>query len=424
MGQWRMNADAQTVCFISSKGGSGKTVTSSALGTFLARLGFDVLLVDTDAATNGLTLLFLDALLGSRKQREPELSQRYGLFDGVTGDRIDFLLIDENLSLLPATYSMARTEDFPLDVYGPRLASVLRENSFDFVFLDAQAGTDSFAKMAVEASDRAVVVSEYDPVSAAGIERLKQIFSDVLSPRTTWTLFNKILPEFASAIGDGLAVAQYLPPVPWDADVVRAFVNRDLAIEFNAPNTYTLAIAQIALSMFPDEVGDKIDEWRGVALESALAPTKSRLDELEALTRSLEAERTKLSDRSSMIRLLSSTLLSVPIYIGVILVISRLNDLNSLSYVLTDPTLLILSLAYLSAYSFVSRYLDNLTLSRFKARFEHLDSLISDAKQERSKLRSISETTLATMLPVSSGPYATRRRQETRIRRMKRASSQ
>ncbi len=57
------------ITFISGKGGSGKTVTSSAIGQFLAGLGFKVLLVDTDASTNGLTLFFLTEVNTSKKRQ-------------------------------------------------------------------------------------------------------------------------------------------------------------------------------------------------------------------------------------------------------------------------------------------------------------------------------------------------------------------
>jgi len=58
------------ISFISAKGGSGKTVTASSVGHFLARLGFQTLLIDSDASTNGLTLLFLPNVVGSKSSRK------------------------------------------------------------------------------------------------------------------------------------------------------------------------------------------------------------------------------------------------------------------------------------------------------------------------------------------------------------------
>ena len=123
---------------------------------------------------------------------------------------------------------MGITEGTDIEVFTTNLKKAIEsESEYDFIFLDAQAGTDLYAKETAKLADQCIIVSEFDPVSAQGIERLKVHFSDILDPRRTWVLFNKILPEFAQAIGEGLAVARYLPPIPWDADVVRAFANRD-----------------------------------------------------------------------------------------------------------------------------------------------------------------------------------------------------
>ena len=59
---------AKVICFASAKGGSGKTVISASLAKFLAAVGKKVLLVDMDAATNGLSLLYLDELVNARKR--------------------------------------------------------------------------------------------------------------------------------------------------------------------------------------------------------------------------------------------------------------------------------------------------------------------------------------------------------------------
>ena len=88
--------------------------------------------------------------------------------------------------------------------------------------LDAQVGTDIYSQIAIENADEIVIVSEYNPISAEGVERLKRLFSEYLQYENTWVLFNKILPEFSKSLGDFLSVVQYLSPIPWDAEVVRA----------------------------------------------------------------------------------------------------------------------------------------------------------------------------------------------------------
>lgn len=280
---------AIAICFLSAKGGSGKTVTSSALGTFLAALGSRVLLVDTDAATNGMTLLYLNTLLATRRGVSAP-GGAIGLFEARETEPPTPIAVLDRLDFVPASFRMSNTEQVELSHFKAALTSVVQESreAYDFIFLDAQAGADDYARQAAAAADEAVIVSEYDPVSAQGIERLKVLFQEVLRPDRTWTLYNKVLPEFASVIGEGLSVARYLPPLPWDADVVRAFARRDLAIDIGAPNPYTLAIAQVGYTLFPDETGTKIEDWRGTALRRVTTPIEQRLGELDTAQEVLE----------------------------------------------------------------------------------------------------------------------------------------
>src|SRR5258706_2248474 len=160
--------EATRTAFISSKGGSGKTVTSSALGTFLASIGFKVLLVDTDAATNGMTLLFLEQLLNVKRQRSSTTGVlKTGIFDTSFNQPPEILKIDRTLNFLPATYSMAQTENVEFEQFRSALRSVLQVHAqeYDFVLLDAQAGADTFAHITAELADQCIIVSEYDPVS-------------------------------------------------------------------------------------------------------------------------------------------------------------------------------------------------------------------------------------------------------------------
>lgn len=281
--------------FVSAKGGSGKTTTAAALGTFLSLLGQRVVLIDTDASTNGMTLLYLKQLLGQKKSAEK--AQR-GLFDAEAGRMPNGILVSENLVVVPATFSMAETDSISLDRFTENLDVTIRNpGKVDHIILDAQAGSDMFARVAAGVANDVVIVSEYDPLSAEGNERLKLLFGPTIDVSRTWTLFNKILPDFASLVGDGLSVAKYLPPIPWDADVVRALVKRDLALDMSDPNAYTLSIAAIANSLFRDEVGAKIQDWKESVLRSNVDPLSEKIKDI-----SKEIDNELLSSRRRRIR--------------------------------------------------------------------------------------------------------------------------
>src|SRR6266566_3239821 len=222
---------ASIVCFASAKGGSGKTVIGASLAIFLGALDRTVLLIDTDAATNGLTLFFLEKLNAARRDQPNE--ELLGILEVAEGhnEAVPFE-IAAGVHLIPATYVLQQTEAMPIADFTTRLKRAISSyaDRYDVIILDAQAGADFFAQTSVSLATQVVLVSEYDPISAEGVERLRQVFREVLTYDRTWVLFNKVLPEFAHSLGGFLEVARYLSPIPWDSDVVRSFVRRRLAL--------------------------------------------------------------------------------------------------------------------------------------------------------------------------------------------------
>lgn len=273
---------ARVICVASAKGGSGKTLLTATFGTFLGALGKRVLLVDTDAATNGLSLLYLRELTRTGVAGG---TAGKGLFEDGT-DELTATGVAANVDLLPATYRFANSESVPLETYRAALAAALDRfgTSYDYIFLDAQAGADEYAEVAVrrDVSDEVVIVTEYDPVSAAGVERLKAIFGDSLAYPRTWILLNKMLPDFVSSFSEFLEIARYLSPVPWDAQVVRAYARRSLALDTERGNDHTLAVLNTLRGLLGDEVGAELDQWIETRAEAIRAPVRDQLAETRA----------------------------------------------------------------------------------------------------------------------------------------------
>ncbi|HEX5495268.1 MAG TPA: ParA family protein [Mycobacteriales bacterium] len=273
---------ARVICVASAKGGSGKTLLTATFGTFLGALGKRVLLVDTDAATNGLSLLYLRELTRTGVAGG---TARKGLFEDGT-DELTPTGVADNVDLLPATYRFTNSESVPLETYRAALLAALAwfGQSYDYVFLDAQAGTDEYAEVAVrpDVSDEVVIVTEYDPVSAAGVERLKAIFGDSLAYPRTWILLNKMLPDFVSSFSEFLEIARYLSPVPWDAQVVRAYARRSLALDTEHGNDHTLAVLNTLRGLLGDEVGAELDQWIETRAEAIREPVRDQIAETRA----------------------------------------------------------------------------------------------------------------------------------------------
>lgn len=283
-----MTRPGQVICMASVKGGSGKTVLAATFGTILSRIGKKVLLVDTDAATNGLSLFYLNEVVEHRETIPRTLPPPAGTYElpGRQDVAPELVPLAENLSLLPATYSFFDSETVDLSNYSQtlRVATEAWRETFDYVFLDAQAGSDGFAHGAMQkgTSDQVILVSEYDPLSAAGVERLKALFADDLTYERIWILLNKMLPDIASKYGEFLEVARYLPPVTWNADVVRAYSRRSLAIDFEYGNEFTVAACRALGSWVDAETEQELDAWLSDKASELRLPIETQLQDLRS----------------------------------------------------------------------------------------------------------------------------------------------
>jgi cellulose biosynthesis protein BcsQ len=313
MGQRTMKpSSAQVLCMASVKGGAGKTVLAATFGTVLAAMGKRVLLVDTDAATNGLTLLYLNEVMNHRDALDRSKSTRAsGTYElPGKGERYpELVTLSENLSLLPASYKLFNSETVDVDLYAESLTHMVESwrGEFDFVFLDAQAGSDEFAHGAMRqtVSDKVILVTEYDPLSAAGVERMKALFPQDLTYDRTWVLLNKMLPDIATKYGEFLEVARYLPPVPWTAAVVRAYSRRSLALDLQYGNDYTVAVCRSLGALLDSQTAEELSDWLSQKAAELRTPIATKVRDLKVELQDLnaaEGSRLKREEQSMKFR--------------------------------------------------------------------------------------------------------------------------
>lgn len=276
---------SKVICLISPKGGSGKTVLTASFAALIRSLNKKVLIIDIDASTNGLTLLYLKEVIACKNVLTFQKKMPIGIYEASEGKTADIVSLSNGVDLMPAAFSFVNTENSP-----PKSTINYLQNNvlhykkqYDFIFLDAQAGSDSFAQHAINAeiSDEIIIVSEYDPLSAAGVERLKAFFREQLTFDRTWVLLNKMLPEFARGFNDFLDVAKYLCPIPWDADVVRAYSRRQLALNLETGNEFTLAILQNLKTLLNEELIEEINEWSAGRAQLMKKPIENQLSFFE-----------------------------------------------------------------------------------------------------------------------------------------------
>lgn len=294
---------------------------------------------------------------------------------------------------------MGPPEGFPAEQIEKALDDTIDTyvQDYDYILLDAQAGADEYALLATERAGRIVLVSEYDRISSLGIARLKQLFPENFPPDRTWILYNKILSDFASSIGEFLSIAQYLSPIHWDEDVVRAFARGRLAANMKQPNQFTLAVVDTLLSLLGREIEEDIESWKLGMEESIRASARALLDELDGklveaqtLKDHLEKEMEKGAQRR---RVVAYSAASAAVYTVVGATIAAI-------WANPTITLLVGTVGIGSTAALVASWLQ---VSRLNAKgFEmnqidlyRLELEIDDLKLQRQKLRVRAETSLS-----------------------------
>lgn len=256
----------KTISFISAKGGSGKTIITATIADFLGKLGKKVLIIDSDGSTNGMTLFYLKEI----KDHSAKNEKCFGILeDSFDINTVSYTQISDEVFLLPATYEFINTDSFNVSSFEHNLSSLVKyykennEITFDYILIDCQAGTDIHSEIAIKdtISDEIIINSEFDPISAAGIERLKGLFHKELNYNRAWVLLNKVLPEFASTSDDFLEIAKYLPPIIWTAEVVKKYARKELALDFEIGNEFTLNIVKVLKVLFGKEIKLPLDKW-------------------------------------------------------------------------------------------------------------------------------------------------------------------
>lgn len=289
---------SSVICFASAKGGSGKTTITASFARFLSETQKRVLMIDCDEGTHGLTLMYLNEVNEHCKRSERRLGGTFDIENDAKPEllRASIVEVRPGLCLLPARHSFSdamrgsirESSDGALI---PSIVEILRED-FDYILLDAQAGISSASRAAMSqsASDTVILVSEYDPMSNAGVERLKASLPEELDVGRTWILLNKLLPEFVSKFTEFLTVAKYLPPVPWTADVVRAYSRRSLALDFENGNQFTLAILNALRELLVGVERENLEQWVNEQTDRLREPIVAQIEETQELLAELTRE--------------------------------------------------------------------------------------------------------------------------------------
>ncbi len=186
---------SEVIVVTSGKGGVGKTTTTANIGTGLARLGYTVLLIDTD-----IGLRNLDVVMGLENRIV------YNLVDVIEGNcRAKSAIIkDKNcagLYLLPAAQTRDKTAIVPEQM--KKLIEELKPN-YDYIIIDCPAGIEHGFKNAIAAAERAIIVTTPEVSAIRDADRIIGILDANEMPRIELVI-NKVRQDMVKR-GDMMSV--------------------------------------------------------------------------------------------------------------------------------------------------------------------------------------------------------------------------
>lgn len=186
---------SEVIVVTSGKGGVGKTTTTANIGNGLARLGYKVLLIDTD-----IGLRNLDVVMGLENRIV------YNIVDVIEGNckYNQAIIKDKNcagLALLPAAQTRDKTAISPEQM--KKLMEQLKPE-YDYIIIDCPAGIEHGFKNAIAAAERAIIVTTPEVSAIRDADRIIGILDANEMPRIDLVI-NKIRQDMVRR-GDMMSV--------------------------------------------------------------------------------------------------------------------------------------------------------------------------------------------------------------------------
>ena len=179
----------EVIAFVSGKGGTGKTSTCAGVAIALASRGDRVLCIDCDVGLRNLDISLGISELGALSFQEV-CRGGYSLSQATVHPEFP------KLSFLTAPMNCS-CEDVEPEAFGQMLCLAKRE--FDYIFLDAPAGTDAGFRLATRFADRCVLVTGSDPASIRDAGRTGEILEQ-MGKRNVRLVVNRIKPKMVTAM--------------------------------------------------------------------------------------------------------------------------------------------------------------------------------------------------------------------------------
>lgn len=211
-------AAGRVIVVTSGKGGVGKTTSTANIGAGLARMGYKVVLIDTD-----IGLRNLDILMGLENRIV------YNIVDVVEERcKLNQALVKDkrmpNLCLLPAAQTRDKSALTP-----EQMKTVVEDlkKEHDFILIDSPAGIEQGFQNAVAAASEAIVVATPEMSSVRDADRIIGLLETKEEITNYKLILNRVRPEMVKAndmmdVDDVLEILsiKLLGIIPEDQDII------------------------------------------------------------------------------------------------------------------------------------------------------------------------------------------------------------
>ena len=204
---------ARVICVASGKGGTGKTTIAANLGVALAKMGKRVIVLDADIALANLELILgmegLPVTLQNVLAGEAKIED--AIYEGPAGVKI-----------IPAGISLEGLRKANPDKLEEVLMSLL--NMADFIILDAPAGLEKGAIVALAASDELLLIVNPEIASITDALKTKYV-AERLGTKMLGIVVNRVTRlgvEIAKKEIELILDGKVLAVIPEDAEVRKA----------------------------------------------------------------------------------------------------------------------------------------------------------------------------------------------------------
>lgn len=264
-----MEGDGMIIAMVSGKGGVGKTSIVANLGSALARAGGEILLVDMDFFTRGLTFFL------SKGTTTFDTSVREALEGLPYRYSPDYFQVEENLSLLPPvkrSLESVKSSEI-LDLMGEDLAKLNSlfsrvSRAYDYVLVDCRSGADFLSVGPALAADQYWIVTEEDRTSQRtsavlresvdrfGLDRgVTCTFGGFIMNMTVATQVRDLVGFFERTVFGEKCISV----IPLDKNVRRAFIQDVLVIDRFPQAPFSREMRAIAAWLLKESVPSPIE---------------------------------------------------------------------------------------------------------------------------------------------------------------------